>query len=157
MPHVVYYISPIGILKLEGTEQFLQRVSFCDRAQTEDPSDVLLEGCHQLHEYFNKKRQIFSIPLEPEGSVFQKEVWNLVNHIPYGRTTSYAEIAITLGDIHKVRAVGMANSKNPVAIFIPCHRIIGSNGSLTGYSGGLQRKKWLLDHELGNLQLKLSI
>lgn len=155
--NVVYYNSPIGILKLTGNERYLKQVTFCDQDQAENPSAMLVESRDQLHEYFIKKRKVFSIPLDPEGSTFQKEVWNLVGTIPYGRTASYTEIATRLGDADKVRAIGMANASNPIAIIIPCHRVIGLKGSLTGYSAGLQRKKWLLDHEQGAVQLKLPI
>jgi O-6-methylguanine DNA methyltransferase len=114
---------------------------------TEFVNEVLQNTMQQLQEYFEKNRREFSIPLEPEGSKFQKMVWKELLNVPYGKTTSYQKQAEAMGNIMVIRAMAAANGKNPIAIVIPCHRVIGSNGALTGYAGGLWRKKWLLEHE----------
>ena len=101
----------------------------------------------QLLEYFNKERIYFNLPLQLNGTDFQNKVWMTLQHIPFGKTISYLQLAINLGDEKCIRAAGMANGKNPFAIVIPCHRVIGKDGSLTGYAGGLWRKQWLLEHE----------
>lgn len=103
----------------------------------------------QLHEYFNKTRKQFDVPLNPQGTPFQKQVWNELLTVPFGKTISYHQLSLKLGNEKVIRAAANANSKNPVAILIPCHRVIGSDGSLTGYAGGLWRKQWLLDFESG--------
>ena len=100
-----------------------------------------------MAEYFSKKRTSFDLPLDPEGTEFQKKTWEILSKIPYGQTISYSEQAKLIGDVKKTRAVGMANSKNPLAIAIPCHRVIGKNGTLTGYAGGINKKKFLLNLE----------
>lgn len=105
------------------------------------------EAILQFKEYFEGTRKTFSIPLKPEGTDFQKKVWNELAKIPFGNTVSYQEIANRLGDPKVIRAAASANGKNPISIIIPCHRVIGSDGALTGYAGGLHRKKWLLAHE----------
>jgi len=101
----------------------------------------------QLKEYFAGSRTTFDLPLEPTGTDFQLSVWELLRRIPYGVTTSYGELARRLGDSHKTRAVGAANGANPIPIIVPCHRVVGSKGELTGFGGGLERKRWLLEHE----------
>ena len=107
-----------------------------------------LEECvNQIAKYFDGTLKEFSVTLKPEGTEFQKRVWNEIIKIPYGKTISYMDLSKKLGDIKSIRAVANANGKNPIWIIIPCHRVIGSDGSLTGYAGGLHRKKWLLDHE----------
>ena len=107
-----------------------------------------MEDCvFQLQEYFDGKRKAFDIKLNPEGTDFQKKVWNRLLEILYGKTLSYLELSKQLGDVKAIRAVANANGKNPIWIIIPCHRVIGSDGSLTGYAGGLSRKQWLLEHE----------
>lgn len=117
-------------------------------ADAEKRPDYLAEAVNQLKEYFNGKRQSFSLPLAPEGTEFQKQVWKELCNIPYGETISYKTLATRAGNVNASRAVGMANNRNPIGIIIPCHRVIGANGSLTGYAGGLDRKEWLLNHEL---------
>lgn len=102
---------------------------------------------NQLEEYFEGKRVEFDLPLDLQGTDFQKRVWNELLTIPYGKTVSYKELSIRLGDVRAIRAVAAANGANPVSIIVPCHRVIGSDGSLTGYAGGLWRKRWLLDFE----------
>jgi methylated-DNA-[protein]-cysteine S-methyltransferase len=110
----------------------------------------------ELDEYFYKGRKFFSIELHLRGSDFQKKVWNQLLTIPFGKTVSYEEIAIGIGDIKSIRAVGLANGQNPVAIIVPCHRVIGKNGDLVGYGGGMENKEWLLHHE-GSLLKQLTL
>jgi methylated-DNA-[protein]-cysteine S-methyltransferase len=101
----------------------------------------------QLDEYFSRKREAFTLPLDLKGTEFQKKVWAELLNIPFGKTVSYKELSIRLGDVKAIRAVAAANGANPVSIIVPCHRVIGSDGSPTGYAGGLWRKQWLLEHE----------
>ena len=146
---VLYYDSPIGTLEICGTEEYIKSVLFFD-SEKRDCKKVsqLLNTCvQQLDEYFNKKRKKFYLPLQPQGTDFQKAVWDALLEVPYGATVSYFDVATKVGNPKAVRAVGGANGKNPITIIIPCHRIIGSNGKLVGYGGGLWRKKWLLQHE----------
>ena len=109
--------------------------------------EELKEAVLQLQDYFDGKRTTFTFPLNPSGTDFQKKVWDELLHIPFGKTCSYLDLSKKLGDVKAIRAVASANGKNPLWIVIPCHRVIGSDGSLTGYAGGLWRKKWLLEHE----------
>lgn len=148
--NTAYYSSPIGILKISGTEENIISVHFLDSNPEQDYQLFpLLENCiMQLDEYFHYKRQKFHLPLMPQGTSFQKQVWERLAAIPYGTTRSYLQIASQLGNPKAIRAVGGANGKNPIAIIIPCHRVIGTNGKLVGYGGGLWRKEWLLKHEL---------
>jgi methylated-DNA-[protein]-cysteine S-methyltransferase len=119
-----------------------------DARMVRDDSDPLLAmAAAQLEEYFTRKRIAFDLPLRPSGTDFQKRVWNALLEIPCGQTTSYGELATRLGDPGASRAVGLANGRNPIAIFIPCHRVIGADGSLTGFGGGLERKRFLLEME----------
>lgn len=113
-------------------------------------SNQILDVITQLDEYFSGKRKVFNLQLNPTGSEFMKEVWHHVSRIPYGETRTYGEIATLLGDKKLTRAIGLAVAKNPIPIIIPCHRVIGKNGDLTGYAGGLWRKQWLLQHEAIN-------
>lgn len=145
-----YYNSPIGFVKITGTEENIIGVDFID-SNPEQESELLplLENCiQQLDEYFHYKRQQFDVPVMPQGSSFQKRVWEKLKKIPYGTTCSYLQIARQIGNPRAIRAVGGANGKNPIAIIIPCHRVIGANGKLIGYGGGIWRKEWLLKHEL---------
>lgn len=145
---VTHFLSPIGTLEIEEHEGFITRVSFLEDAPTAKDSNPVLDECvNQLNEYYNKKRTEFTFPLNPSGTDFQKSVWNEIQNIPFGKTISYMDLAKRLGDPKVIRAAGTANGKNPIAIIIPCHRIIGTDGSLTGYAGGLKRKQWLLEHE----------
>jgi methylated-DNA-[protein]-cysteine S-methyltransferase len=141
--------SPIGVLKLISDEQCLKSISF-DREYIEIDSyipDVLTYAQRQLEEYFSGSRKKFDLAIDPEGTEFQQRVWDQVMQVEYGFTKSYIEIARDIGSVNSGRAVGMANGRNPLPIIIPCHRIIGHNGKLTGYAGGLEKKKWLLLHE----------
>ena len=118
-----------------------------DCQQTTEIPQTLKAAVSQLTEYFEGHRRDFSLKLDPKGTSFQKKVWKSLLDIPYGQTRSYMSLAKELGDVKAIRAVAAANGKNPLWIVIPCHRVIGSDGSLTGYAGGLHRKKWLLNHE----------
>lgn len=141
--------SPIGVLMLGSDEWQLKSISF-DADYLENESyipEVLIAAQKQLEEYFSGSRQIFDLSIDPEGTEFQKSVWEKVAGVSFGKTKSYVEVAREVKSENSSRAVGMANGKNPLPIIIPCHRIIGHNGKLTGYAGGLERKKWLLLHE----------
>jgi len=143
------YNSPIGIIKIEYSEKGISKLIFIDKAEGEglraDDKDMPITT--QIDEYFNGSRKIFDLPLDLQGTDFQKRVWLELLKIPYGKTISYKELSLKLGDVKAIRAVGAANGANPVSIIVPCHRVIGSDGSLTGYAGGLWRKKWLLEFE----------
>ncbi|MDC6404079.1 MULTISPECIES: methylated-DNA--[protein]-cysteine S-methyltransferase [Maribacter] len=141
--------TPLGIAKLEGDENGLYSVTVLDTDETLTdiiPPD-LEEAAYQLKEYFEGSRTQFDLSLNPSGTDFQKSVWKALQDIPYGKTVTYLDLSKTLGDVKAIRAVASANGKNPLWIVVPCHRVIGSDGSLTGYAGGLHRKKWLLEHE----------
>lgn len=150
--HFTYYESPIGLLKIGGTDQFIGELSFVDESdQMEHGEPGITEVMHQcteeLIEYFHGSRKNFTIPVHQEGTDFQKRVWNELLGIPFGRTISYMDLAKKLGDPKVIRAAASTNGKNKIAIIVPCHRVIGSDRSLTGYSGGMWRKKWLLQQE----------
>lgn len=137
--------SPIGPLTLSGTETALTKLTFGDVRQAGTCSAPVLEqAARELSEYFSGTRREFTVPLAPEGSDFQQKVWAALRSVPYGTTASYKDIAVQTGKPGAAVAVGQANSKNPIPIIIPCHRIIGANGKLTGYTGGLHIKKALL-------------
>jgi len=146
---IAYIKTPLGVAKLEGDTKGLSSITVLDTdmAVTEIIPEILEDAAYQLREYFEGKRTSFSLILHPEGTDFQKKVWTALQEIPYGKTVSYSELSKTLGDLKAIRAVAAANGKNPLWVVIPCHRVIGSDGSLVGYAGGLHRKKWLLDHE----------
>ncbi len=142
--------TPIGLLTVSGDSQGVQSVVFSEEKDitSEDTVPVTLkDAVVQLQEYFSGQRTVFNLKLNPEGTAFQKKVWQELQSISFGKTCSYQEIANKLGDPKVIRAAASANGKNPIAIIIPCHRVIGSDGSLTGYAGGLHRKKWLLELE----------
>lgn len=146
----VYYHSLLGVIRLVSNNEALTGLSFEEKKShptKNDSSDILSKALSQLEEYFNGNRTSFSLPLSPGGTDFQQSVWSTLQQIPFGQTISYGELAERLGDPNKVRAVGMANGKNPIPIIIPCHRVIGADNSLVGYSGGIDRKKYLLQHE----------
>ncbi len=141
--------TPLGIAKLDGDENGLASITVLNDEipiSTVIP-ELLEDAVYQLQEYFEGTRDSFSLTLNPNGTDFQKRVWDALQDIPYGKTLSYLELSKILGNVKAIRAVAAANGKNPLWIVIPCHRVIGSDGSLTGYAGGLHRKKWLLDHE----------
>ncbi len=151
MKSFTYYDSPLGLIEITCTEVGISKVHFVGHQrekESPDPPDILRNCVAQLREYFEGKRRKFSVPLDLSGGTdFHREVWRLVQAIPYGRTRSYSTIAETLGRPHASRAVGRANGSNPVAIIIPCHRVIGKDGSLTGYGYGLDMKESLLAME----------
>lgn len=145
-----YYQSEIGLLEIVGTVESIKSVVFMDLEAKDRAGDLpaaVAECLTQLDEYFRGERQSFLLKLEPAGTAFQQAVWRELLTIPYGQTVSYLDIAHRLGDEQAVRAVGTANAQNKIAIIIPCHRVVGSDGKLVGYGGGLWRKAWLLNHE----------
>ncbi|NAY91542.1 methylated-DNA--[protein]-cysteine S-methyltransferase [Muricauda sp. JGD-17] len=145
---VAYLQTPIGTAEFHGDENGLISVSVLDINKPIGIIPEALEGAVcQFKEYFEGNRKHFDLTLNPKGTDFQKKVWNSLLEIPHGKTISYLELSKKLGDVKAIRAVAAANGKNPLWIVVPCHRVIGSNGDLTGYAGGLYRKKWLLEHE----------
>lgn len=165
MLYTTNFASPLGTIRLCGTERGLTGLYM--EAHRHGPAETAHNGWRrddarfpeaiaQLNEYFAGGRQTFTIPLDREslgGTAFQREVWRTLETIRYGETISYGELAKRLGQPAAVRAVGLANGRNPLSIIVPCHRIVGANGTLTGYGGGLARKRWLLDLEQGALAL----
>jgi methylated-DNA-[protein]-cysteine S-methyltransferase len=149
--------TPLGNAILEGDANGVSGLILTneDVMPTSAPAPELTEAVTQLEQYFSGKRKEFNLKLNPQGTDFQKRVWQALQDIPYGRTASYMELSRQLGDPLAIRAVAAANGKNPLWIIIPCHRVIGSDGSLTGYAGGLWRKKWLLEHEQQEKQQSL--
>ena len=151
--------SPVGVLTLFASDKGVHRVLWEHERYTETceallgrfkqlaTHPMLLEAEAQLDAYFLGKRQAFDLPLVLEGTAFQKQAWHVLSQIPYGQTISYAEQATNLGDKNKARAVGLANGSNPISIIVPCHRVVGSNGQLTGFGGGVERKAFLLQLE----------
>jgi len=149
-----YIHNELGFINIEADSDKILSVCFSDtEPEAEIPNQIIEECKTQLLEYFSGSRKIFSIPLDLEGTEFQINVWNELMKIPFGEVITYSKLAYRMGDIKKIRAVGMANSKNPVGIIIPCHRVVGKNGKLIGFGGGVWRKKWLLDFESGRLNL----
>lgn len=153
-----YYQSPVGILEIKANTNGIQSIYFVEE-QGEPTATITLNELQkcvtQLDEYFAGTRKEFQLQLAPSGTEFQERVWNELLQVPFGKTRSYLEQSKKLGDVKAIRAVASANGKNPISIIIPCHRIIGSDGSLTGYAGGIWRKKWLLEHESPNKQQTL--
>jgi methylated-DNA-[protein]-cysteine S-methyltransferase len=144
-----YYKTPIGTAKIIGNKNGIQAVSVLEEdIETSSEIPECLQDCvKQLEDYFMGKRNSFNLKLNPKGTLFQKKVWEELLNIPFNKTRTYLEQSKALGDVKAIRAVASANGKNPIWIIIPCHRVIGSDGSLTGYAGGIWRKKWLLAHE----------
>lgn len=147
----IKWLSPIGIISVEGTKEVITTIQFQDGVSPISPKEeaplLLKEAIQQIKAYFSGGKNQFSLSLKYEGTPFQKKVWESIDQIPIGETASYQQLAEKLGDKKAVRAVGSASSLNKFLIVIPCHRIVGSDGSLTGYAGGVWRKKWLLEHE----------
>jgi methylated-DNA-[protein]-cysteine S-methyltransferase len=142
--------SPIDPLLLVGDETGLRELQMEPHQPPTDAvrdDEALASVAAQLRDYFAGRRTGFDLPLSPHGTAFQQKVWLALRDIPYGRTTTYGQIAVDLGQPTASRAVGLANGRNPIAVIVPCHRVIGANGSLTGFGGGLPRKRWLLEHE----------
>ncbi len=151
-----YFDSPIGFFEIAASEQAIGSLFFREETfPSNKPSGVLKNCFNQLTEYFEGKRKIFSLDLDLEGTDFQKKVWNELLKIPFGETISYLELSERIGNVKAIRAVGNANGKNPVSIIVPCHRVIGANGRLIGYGGGLWRKRWLLEFERSFVQKDL--
>lgn len=153
----VFIKTPVGIAKIEGDENGVSVISILDE---EIPTSAkipknLKQAVKELDEYFKGERHDFTFEMNPSGTDFQKSVWKELLKIPFGKTTSYMDLSKKLGDVKAIRAVASANGKNPLWIVVPCHRVIGSDGSLTGYAGGLWRKKWLLEHETPPTQQSL--
>ena len=144
------YDSPCGRLKIGYTDTAIRYVLFTDEKGRGKPSALSELAASQLTEYFSGKRKDFDLPLEPQGTEFRKKVWSALTEIPYGETRSYKDIAERIGNPKACRAVGGANNKNPISIIIPCHRVVGADGSLVGYGGGLDKKTMLLDLESKN-------
>ena len=147
---ITYYESPIGLIEIKGNDNGIQSLIILDDNTTftfKTTPDSLTNCITQLEEYFKGTRKQFNLLLNPQGTNFQKQIWKELQNVAFGKTRTYLEQSKALGDPKAIRAVATANGKNPIWIIIPCHRIIGSDGSLTGYAGGLWRKKWLLDHE----------
>ncbi|MGH7751406.1 MAG: methylated-DNA--[protein]-cysteine S-methyltransferase [Gemmatimonadales bacterium] len=153
------FASPVGELTITASETAITGVFFPTSRHVpplriaergtggEAENAVLAVARHQLEQYFDHTRTFFDLPLEPQGSDFEKRVWELLRTIPSGATTTYGDLARRLGDPQLARAVGAANGKNPIPIIVPCHRVLGAGGTLTGFGGGLDRKRWLLEHE----------
>ena len=158
--------TPLGTAKITGDENGIASISILEEGNPRTPLEQaeqitkkipanLKEAVLQLNDYFKGKRTDFNFKLNPQGTEFQQRVWKSLLEIPFGKTVSYMDITKKLGDVKAIRAVASANGKNPLWIVIPCHRVIGTNGSLTGYAGGLWRKKWLLEHENPTAQQSL--
>jgi methylated-DNA-[protein]-cysteine S-methyltransferase len=148
MTGLAYYKSPVGDLVIESQDDKITTVNFLKTNKGDTTLTPVIEQCiTELDEYFFEGRKFFTVDLKFNGSEFQNRVWQELINIPYGRTISYLELAIRLGDPNTIRAVGLANGQNPIAIIVPCHRVIGKNGDMVGYGGGLDKKEWLLLHE----------
>ncbi len=148
--------TPLGTAKIVGDANGIAVISILEEGEisTSIPKE-LEETVSQLQDYFNGKRNDFTIKINPHGTEFQQKVWRELLNIPFGKTMSYLDLSKKLGDVKAIRAVASANGKNPLWLVVPCHRVIGTDGSLTGYAGGLWRKKWLLEHESPSLQQSL--
>ena len=145
--------SPFGLLHLKATEDALVEIYFSEEEEEKNQeslspsSAIIVRAIEQLNEYFEGKRTTFDLPLAPEGTKFQRQVWSTLRSIPFGSTISYSRLSEKLGNPKAIRAVGRANGQNPIPIIIPCHRVVGSNNELVGYAGGIERKRRLLQHE----------
>lgn len=152
--------SALGPILIRADDNAVTSVQFLDNQTelpSEDPSGITDKCRMELKKYFAGELTEFSLPLNPAGTEFQKKIWNLLLAIPYGQTISYSELAIRAGNVKTIRAAGRANGANPIGILIPCHRVVGSNGTLTGYAGGLDKKRWLLLHEAGNSRQPINL
>jgi len=149
MEDIAYIKTPLGVAKIVGDAEGVSAITVLnsDEPLTDVIPESLEDAVYQLNEYFEGARTEFNLTLNPVGTEFQKKVWAALQHIPYGKSKSYLELAKALGDPNATRAAASANARNPLWIVVPCHRVIGTDGSLTGYAGGLHRKQWLLNHE----------
>ncbi len=158
-----YYNSPVGELELAQEGEELLWVKFLETQKEKRPkhqateSTLFKKAIDQLDLYFKNELEVFDLPLSLRGTDFQKEVWQKLTLIPFGKTISYLTLSKQVGDVKAIRAVASTNGKNRFAIIIPCHRVIGTDGSLTGYAGDLWRKKWLLEHELKNINKQIDL
>lgn len=154
MPHSICIPSPAGPLTITASERALTALRFggtpCDEAELRQAAPLLREAARQLAEYFAGTRRGFTLPLAPAGTAFQQSVWTALESIPYGQTSTYAQIAARIGRPKACRAVGMANNRNPLPILIPCHRVVGASGALVGYAAGVEIKQLLLSLEAGD-------
>jgi methylated-DNA-[protein]-cysteine S-methyltransferase len=156
MMSIAYIKTPLGIASIKGDEQGIAEIFILEEGNcSETIPEELRTAITQLQEYFQGSRHDFNFKMNPKGTDFQIKVWNELLQIPFGKTISYLELSKKLGDVKAIRAVASANGKNPLWIVVPCHRVIGTDGSLTGYAGGLWRKKWLLEHETPSFQQSL--
>ena len=149
MEKIFFYETPVGKLCIGEEDGIIVRTTW-SKIPAEyilEETELILQCKMQLDEYFRGERKTFDLPLAPKGTDFQKKVWNALQKIPYGETKTYGEIAAAVGNPKGARAVGMANNKNPIGIIIPCHRVVGANGKLVGYAGGMDKKEWLLQLE----------
>lgn len=156
-----YYHPPaadaLGLILIRATPEGLTEIDFVDEQhEPPRPGPLTAQACAQLTEYFAGTRRDFDLPLAPQGTDFQRRVWAALEAIPFGETRNYAEIAEQLGSKGGQRAVGAANGRNPISIVVPCHRVIGSDGRMTGYAGGIGRKRWLLAFEAGEVPMLLG-
>lgn len=153
METIFFYDTPVGKLCIGEENGSITRVTWTQLPQSyiQEETELILRCKKQLEEYFAGKRKTFDLPLAPKGTDFQQRVWKALQEIPYGALRTYKDIAIAVDNPKGCQAVGGANGKNPIAILIPCHRVIGKDGSMTGYSGGLEKKEWLLELEKQNL------
>ncbi len=152
-----YYDAPYGVYKITSRDEAITAVELLREVKVEENITPVIQQCKdELDEYFSRGRKFFTVPLHPEGTTFQNKVWAELQEIPFGTTISYTELSQRIGDLKAIRAVGLANGQNPIAIIIPCHRVIGKDGNLVGYAGGLDKKEWLLEHEgIISKQLKM--
>jgi len=143
-----YIKSPLGLVEFKASENGITQLIFCGAQMLDVKANRITDCCkQQLKEYFQGKRKTFDVPLDPQGTDFQKLVWQSLLKIPFGQTQTYLDIAKMVDRPKGAQAVGGANGRNPISIIVPCHRVVGTNGSLTGYAGGIERKLWLLEHE----------
>lgn len=148
MNFTAYYPSPIGLLEIKADEEAITSLVFVEKAESPQVVSPLLEQCMaQLAAYFEGTLTSFQLPIRQAGTAFQQQVWHCLMQIPYAATRSYHQLSCAIGNEKSIRAVGTANGRNKICIIVPCHRVIGADGKLTGYAGGLWRKQWLLEHE----------
>lgn len=154
---ITFLQSPVGSLRISSDGDYINSIKFVDdHVVARQDQHPLLDKCvDQLQQYFHGKSFHFDLPVLQPGTEFQKTIWDLLMKIPFGKTISYKQLTSQFGDMKAIRAVASANGRNDLAIIVPCHRVIGTNGSLTGYAGGLWRKKWLLGHESRFRQMEI--
>jgi len=146
-----HFESPLGLLEIVANKSAIKSIHFVEQAGSVNQNKLTTDAIRQLTDYFKGELKEFDLPLGAEGTDFQQKVWSALRSIPHGQTCSYGDIAKRIGNPKGMRAVGLANGKNPLTIVVPCHRVIGANGKLTGYASGTERKAWLLNHEADSL------